>query len=246
MTQYIIRRVLASIPVLFGILAITFAMARMIPGEPCKAILGEKATPEVCERFIKAKGLDQPIPVQFAIYMKDMARGDFGSSIRFNRTISDILIDRMPVTIELSMSAMLLAMAVGIPAGIFSAVRRNSPIDVATMALSNLGVSIPVFFLGLLLAYLFALVLKDTPLQLPPSGRLSAGLESIPFYEVYGWQVEEGTKWFSFVRFISNFYIFNSLITGSWEVLKDSVQHLILPTLALSTIPMAIIARMTR
>ncbi len=99
MLKYIIRRILASLPVLFGVLVVTFALARAIPGDPCKAILGEKATVEVCERFTREKGLDKPIPVQFGIYMNELAHGDFGNSIRFNRSVIQILIERLPMTI---------------------------------------------------------------------------------------------------------------------------------------------------
>lgn len=246
MIQYTIRRLFASIPVLFGILAVTFAMARMIPGEPCRAILGEKATQEVCDRFIKDKGLDQPIPVQFGIYMQDIFRGDLGNSIKFGRPVTELMIERMPLTIELALSALTLAVLIGIPAGILAASRRNSLLDVVTMFFANIGVSVPVFFLGLVLAYAFAILLKDTPFQLPPSGRLSAGVVSIPFYEAYGWQLEEGAWGWNLARFISNMYILNSFITAEWEVLRQAIRHMILPAVALSTIPMAIIARMTR
>jgi len=220
-------------------------LARSIPGEPCKAILGEKATPEVCERFTRAKGLDKPIPVQFAIYMKDLARGDFGDSIRFKRPVTQILVERLPTTIELGLAGLLIASLIGIPLGIISALRHNSVVDMGTMVGANIGVSMPVFWLGLMLAYVFALLLKDTPFWLPPSGRLSAGVASTPFYEFYGLDLGEGTL-FKLGQFFANLYIFNSIITFDWAVLKDSVTHLILPALALCTIPMAIIARMTR
>jgi peptide/nickel transport system permease protein len=148
--------------------------------------------------------------------------------------------------VELGISAMIIAVLVGIPAGLLSALRRNSAVDVATMVGAHIGVSVPVFVLGLLLIYLFAVVLRDTPLALPPSGRLSAGVSSTPFYEVYGWEVTDETRGVFFLRFIANLYIFNAIITADWEVLGDAIKHLILPALALSTIPMAIIARMTR
>jgi peptide/nickel transport system permease protein len=246
MLQYIIRRLISSIPVLFGILVVTFALARMIPGDPCTAILGEKATPEECARFIELKGLNRPIPVQFAVYMGDVIQGDFGNSIRFNRPVTDVLIERMPLTIELGVTALVLAIAIGIPLGILSAVRRGSFIDALTMFFANIGVSVPVFFLGLMLAYLFALVLRDTPFNLPPSARLPAGMSSTPFYEVYGWDVDPRTLGGSTAIFFSNMFILNSLITGDWEVLRATIRHLILPSITLSTIPMAIIARMTR
>ena len=243
---YILRRLLSSIPVLFGILIITFILARSIPGHPCEMILGEKATQEMCDRFIKAKGLDKPIPVQFGIYMKDVIRGDFGNSIRFNRPVIQILVERLPATVELSLTAFLIAVAIGIPVGIISAINRNSPIDVTTMIGANIGVSMPVFWLGLILMYVFAVLLRDTPFWLPPSGRLSVGVSSDPFYEVYGIAVAEGSGWFLVFDFLSNLYIFNSIITLDFEVLGDTIKHLILPAVTLSIIPLAIVARLTR
>ena len=246
MAQYTIRRLLLAIPVLLGILIVTFALARMIPGDPCKAMLGEKATVQVCERFTERYGLNKPIPVQFWIYMKDILRGDFGSSIRFSRPVTTILIERLPTTIELGTISLLLAVLVGIPAGVVSALRRNSVLDVIVMVGANIGVSMPVYWLGLMLAYVFALKLKGTFLWLPPTGRLTAGLVSVPFYQVFGWEAPAESLKFHIMEFFANLYIFNSIITGNWKVLADAVQHLILPAVALSTISLAIIARMTR
>lgn len=246
MIQYTVRRVLMAIPVVLAILMITFALARAIPGDPCKAILGEKATEETCEKFIIRQGLDKPIPEQFIIYITNVAQGDFGTSIRFGRPVLDILIERLPTTIELAVASMTIAVLVGIPAGIISAVNRNSGIDVATMIGANIGVSLPVFFLGLVLIYIFAVLLKDTPFALPPSGRLSPGVSPVPFYIVYDLPVDEESTRFLFYKFISKLYIFNSIITADWKVLGDTTKHLILPALALSTIPLAILARMTR
>ena len=182
MYKYIIRRSFAAIPVLIGVLVVAFILGRVMPGNPCKAILGEKATPEVCEKFNRDKGLDQPIPVQFVRYVGDLAQGDFGDSLRFNRPIMIILIERLPTTLELGIAGLSIAILVGIPLGIISAIRHNSSADVATMVGANIGVSMPVFWLGLMLAYVFAILLKDTPFWLPPSGRLSAGVVAIPFY----------------------------------------------------------------
>ncbi len=176
MIQYTVRRLLLSIPVLIGILIVTFALARMIPGDPCKAMLGEKATIEVCERFRLERGLDDPITTQFMVFLKDVLRGDFGQSIRYSRPVTIILVERLPMTIELGSFALLIAVLVGIPAGVLSAVKRNSAIDVTTMIGANVGVSMPVYWLGLMLAFVFAILLKDTPFWLPPSGRLSAGV----------------------------------------------------------------------
>lgn len=246
MLHYVGRRLLLALPVLLGILIATFLLARMIPGDPCRSALGERATQEACDRFARNKGLDKPIPVQLGIYVADVAQGDFGDSIRFSRPVSQILIERLPMTIELSTAALIIALAVGIPLGIVSAMKHNTAVDVGTMMFANIGVSMPVFWLGLLLAYFFALVLGDTPLALPPSGRLSAGLISEPFYEVWGLGLRDGNILHTILEFISNHYIFNALITADWELFWDAIQHLILPAAALSTIPMAIIARMTR
>ncbi len=246
MLGFIARRILLSIPVLIGILLVTFVLARMIPGDPCKAILGEKATQEVCERFVRDHGLDRPIYVQFTIYAGQVLQGNFGTSIRFSRPVTKILVERLPLTIELALGGLLVALLIGVPLGVVSAMRHNTGVDVATMILANIGISMPVFWLGLMLAYLFALIFKGTPLWLPPSGRLTAGLVSLPFYEAWGWSVQAGTTKAAFLDFAANHFIFNSVITGDWTVLKDAVRHLILPVLTLSTIPMAIIARMTR
>ncbi len=246
MIQYIVRRFFAAIPVLFGILLVTFALARLIPGDPCRAILGEKATEEICARFIQEKGLDKPILIQFGIYIGEMARGDFGSSFRLGMPVTRLLVERLPTTVELSISALLVSMIIGIPLGIISAVKHNSWLDVGTMVWANIGVSMPVFWLGLMLAYVFSLLLKDTPFWLPPSGRLSPGVADTPFYQVWGWTVAETGLVSGILKFIGRMNIFNALITGNWELLKDAVTHLILPTLALGTIPMAIIARMSR
>jgi peptide/nickel transport system permease protein len=246
MIQYTVRRILSSIPVIFGVLLVTFALARLIPGDPCRAMLGERATAAVCERFNREMGLDQPIPVQLGIYLADLAQGDFGDSIRFNRPIPTILLERLPLTFELSVAALILAVLVGVPAGIIAATRRNSTADVVTMVGANIGVSMPVFWLGLMLAYFFALVLRDTPFALPPTGRLSAGISPTPFYEVYGWELPESGALTALMTFFSNMFIVNAFLATDWEVFWDAIQHMILPAVALSTIPMAIIARMTR
>ena len=246
MIQYILRRVIASIPVLFGILLVTFVLARVIPGDPCRAILGEKATEEVCSRFIEEKGLNKPIVTQFAIYVKDMASGNLGDSFRLGLPVSRLLIERLPTTFELSLAALIVSILFGTPLGIISAVKHNTWLGVVTMVWANMGVSMPVFWLGLMLMYVFSLMLKDTPFWLPPSGRVSPGIPDTPFYELWGWVVPETGLWSAFLNFTGRLNILNSLLTQNWELLKDSIKHLILPALALGTIPMAIIARMAR
>src|SRR5881628_790362 len=111
MAQFIVRRVLVSIPVLFGIVFIVFALARLLPGDPCTASLGERATPEQCKAFNVRYGLDQPVLVQFAIYLRDAASGDLGNSVKFGRPVTELLAERIPVTVELSLFALLFALA---------------------------------------------------------------------------------------------------------------------------------------
>lgn len=246
MLQYLIRRLLTTIPVLFGILIVTFIIARVIPGDPCKAILGEKATPAVCERFIREKGLDKPIHEQLFIYMGEIVRGDFGNSIRFNLPVTRLLIERLPTTVELSLAALFVSIIFGIPLGVISAVKHNSWVDVVTMVWANIGVSMPVFWLGLMLMYVFSLLLKDTPFWLPPSGRVSPGIPTTPFFEVWGWDIGKEGFLAGTLVFFSRMNILNALLTSNWKLLRDAIEHLILPALALGTIPMALIARMAR
>ena len=246
MYRYILRRLLYAIPVLLGILLVIFVLVRLIPGEPCKAMLGEKATPETCARFNAEHGLDKPIHEQFFIYLERVVRLDLGSSIRMARPVTLVLVERLPTTIELTVLALGLAIVVGIALGVISAMRHNTGVDVTTMIAANVGVSMPVFWLGLMLQYVFAKLLKNSFLWLPPSGRLTAGLRAVPFYEHFGWEVAAESARFKIMEFFANMYIFNSIITFNWEVLVDTLKHLVLPAVALSTIPMAIIARMTR
>jgi len=235
-----VRRLLSSIPVLLGILIAVFALARLIPGDPCIAALGERATDEICDAYNDRYGLNEPIVQQFGIYIGDVATGDLGQSFRFAKPVSTLLVERLPTTVELSFAALVIAVLVGVPLGIISGYRHNTKTDVATMIGANIGVSMPVFWLGLMLQYLFAVVLRNTPLTLPPSGRLDAGLIPERFYDVWGWGVN------GLFQFLGNFTVVNSLVTGQWDVFRSAVGHLILPAIALATIPMAIIARMTR
>lgn len=246
MTTYILRRIFSSVPVLIGILFATFALGRLIPGDPCRAILGEKATDAVCDEFIIRHGLNKSIPTQFVIYAQEIARGDFGVSFRFGKPVTDLLIERLPTTLELSLAALLFSVVVGIPLGILSAVKHNSWVDVVTMVWANIGVSMPVFWLGLMLAYIFSLTLRDTFLWLPPSGRLTSGVISTSFADVWGLELTKGTFTWTLVNFLSRLNILNAILSLNTELFVDAIRHLILPALALGTIPMALIARMTR
>ncbi len=244
MATFIARRIILSIPVLLGILFLTFSLTRLLPGDPCHSALQERANEETCRAFNKRYGLDEPIPVQFRIYIQDVLRGDLGQSIKYNYGVTRLLVERLPTTVELSLFAMSFAVMIGIPLGVLSAYYHNSSVDVGTMIGANIGVSMPVFWLGLMLAYLFGVVLKDTFLWLPPSGSFTSGVTVEPFYEAWGLDIDPGSS--SVWEFVSNMNVLNSLLVGDWAGFKDAVRHLILPMIALGTIPMSIIARMTR
>jgi ABC-type dipeptide/oligopeptide/nickel transport system permease component len=242
---FIIRRLLLGIPVMLGVVVIVFTLIRVVPGDPCRAALQERATPAACAVFNRNFGLDQPLPVQFGIYMRDLLTGNLGESIRTGQPVTEILIQRMPTTVELTIYALLFAILVGVPLGIISAYRRNSIRDVGTMMIANLGVSIPVFVLGLFLSYIFAVILKGTFISLPPSGRLTAGTIPVPIYEAWGLPDLQGPLQ-TILDFVSNMYTFNAVLTLNGDLFMDAVRHMILPAVALGTIPLAIIARMTR
>ncbi|MCL1587055.1 MAG: ABC transporter permease [Actinomycetia bacterium] len=246
MLSFITRRTLLAIPVLLGIMIVVFLLMRAIPGDPCTSMLGERATPEACVEFNEANGLNDPVFVQLGIYMKNVLTFNLGESVRFSRPVTQLLIERLPLTTELAMSALFIAVVGGVPLGILAARKHNTAVDSGTMALANIGVSMPVFWLGLMLAYLFAVVLKDTPFALPPGGRLSAGVFPVPYYEAWGWNLTEGTFWARFNEYIANHYIFDTFITAQWAIFWDLIRHMILPAIALATIPLAIIARITR
>ena len=268
MTRFIIRRLILSIPVLFGIVFLVFALARIIPGDPCVAALGERANERTCEEYAIRHGLDKAIvpgffrvdgqielrPAEFATtlvdnqfvgYVQAIAAGDFGRSLKFGLPVTDLLIQRLPTTVELTLYALTFAIVAGITLGIVSAYRRNSIVDVFTMLIANIGISTPVFVLGLVLAYTFAVTLNGTPFELPPSARLPAGVQVPALATVWGMEGLAGPPR-AIVDFMSNIFTFNAVVRGDWGLLGDVIRHMILPALALGTIPLAIIARMTR
>ncbi len=245
MPTFVARRLLLLVPVLLGIMLVTFLIVRMIPGDPCVAMLGERATPAACFAFRERFGLNDPVLIQFGRYLLNVVQGNFGDSIRFGRPVVDIIAERLPMTIELTICAMLFSTIVGIILGILAAVRRGSWVDTITMVWANAGVSMPVFWLGLMLAYVFALMLKGTPLFIPPSGRFTSGVSLVPLATVWGVQAWTGLPRFV-VNFLSNLVLVNSIVTGNFSQFYNELWHLILPSVAVGTIPLAIIARMTR
>jgi peptide/nickel transport system permease protein len=226
-------------------LAVTFTLGRLIPGDPCTALFGEKANPQVCADFIERVGLNKPIATQFLIYVQNAVHGDLGDSIRYGRPVTTLLVERLPVTMELAFCALLIATLVGVPLGILSAYRHNSSIDVGTMVAANIGVSMPVFWLGLMLAFLFSVILKDTPLALPPSGRLTAGANYPAFYQAWNIAGSEDTAG-GLLVFLSRLNFLNAVLTLNGQQFIDTLRHMILPAVAVGTIPLAIIARITR
>ena len=245
MTQFLVRRLFLILPVLLGILLVTFTITRLVPGDPCYVMLGERATEASCNDFRARFGLDKSIPEQFGRYVLNLLKGDFGNSLKDRRPITTIIAERLPMTFELTFFAMIFSSSFGILLGVISALNRNSIIDTLTMLGANMGVSMPVFWLGLLLAYVFALMLKGTPFQLPPSGRLSPGVSMIPLTKTWGIQDVAGAKAFA-LAFLSNSAIINGLLSSNYKLFFDAIKHLILPSIAVGTISLSVIARMTR
>jgi peptide/nickel transport system permease protein len=209
-------------------------------------MMGERATAEQIARFRAATGLDQPLPVQYLHYVTDLAQGDWGQSIQTNMQVTAELAQRLPATIELSLAAMTIACVVGIPVGVIAAYRRNSLFDLLASSSTLIGVSIPLFWLGLLLSYLFGYRLG----WLPPSGRLSIGVEMGTISEVYSvcGMVRGPLCWIfeNIADLTANFYVLNSVLTANFTSLSDALRHLVLPALTLSMVPLAIVIRMTR
>ncbi|HET6262876.1 MAG TPA: ABC transporter permease, partial [Chloroflexia bacterium] len=245
MARFLLQRLLLIVPVILGIIFVTFILVRSIPGDPCIAMLGERASAAACADFRVRFGLNDNILVQFGRYTTGLATADLGNSIKFGRPVGDILLERLPMTLELAIGSMLFAIAVGVPLGIISAYRHKSASDAGAMIIANLGVSMPIFWLGLLLAGFFGVVLRDTPFQLPTGSRLTPGLALPPLDKAWNMGELEGVARGIFL-FVSNMFTLNATLQGKWNVLGDALEHLILPSVALGTIPMAIIARLTR
>ena len=229
------------VPVLLGISIVTFAMLRLIPGDPARVMLGEHATEESVAAIQQRLGLDRPLPVQYVLYLESCLRLDLGRSIKTNRPVLQEIAQRLPATVELTLGAMLVACLLGLPAGILAAYRHNSAFDLATMFGALVGVSMPIFWLGLMLAYVFGFLLK----WLPPSARLSVGVEMKSIAEAWGLS-GASPQVASLNEFFSGFYVLRAILTGNLRALADVLSHLILPSIALGSIPTATIARMTR
>jgi peptide/nickel transport system permease protein len=229
MTRYIIKRFLTIVPVLIGISILVFAFIRLIPGDVATAMLGERATPQRIAAVRAELGLDKPIYEQYFIYISKVLRGDLGRSIVRGDNVTQALLHRFPATVELALAAIFVALIVGIPLGVISAVRRNSAFDNVSRLIALTGISMPIFWLGLMLSWFFGVVLH----LLPTGGRLNVMIDIQPL-TLFGREIR------------TNSYILDSILSLDPIALLDVLRHLILPAIALGTIPMAIIARMTR
>ncbi|MBI3855771.1 MAG: ABC transporter permease [Planctomycetes bacterium] len=219
MTSYVVRRLLFLPVVLWAVSFIVFILMRAVPGDPTTAIVGEKAPRELRERVRRERGFDRPLLVQYGIYLGKLLRGDLGDSYkRSNEKVGAQIARKLPHTIELSVASMAIALLGGLAFGILSAVYKGRWIDYASMSVALAGVSVPVFWLALLL------ILAFTP-PLPVSGNLSAEL---------------------LVTNRTGFLLIDTLLMGEGAMFLDALRHLLLPALALSTIPLAMTARITR
>lgn len=221
MLGYIIRRALLLIPTLFGVTLLVFFMLRLTPGDPAELLLGERASEEALEQMREYLGLKKPLYVQYGMFLGRLLEGDLGETIWTRQKVWVEVKQRFPATIELSIAAMVISSFLGVIFGIISATRQYSLFDYLSMLGALIGVSMPIFWLGLVLMLIFSLHLG----LLPMSGRLSIGVELDP---------------------ITNFLILDALLAKNWAALRDALWHLTLPAFTLSTIPMAIVARMTR
>jgi len=218
---YISRRLFHLLLIMVGVSVLVFLMLRMIPGDPARLLLGEYASPDELARLRTQLGLDQSYLTQYAIYIKNLLQGDFGKSVRTGAPIVNEIEVRLLATIELSMAAMLIATILGIAAGVVSSVKQYSIFDYGSMFLALIGVSMPIFWLGLMLIYLLSVKFPVLPMM----GRITMGLEAPP---------------------VTGLVVIDTLIAGQLGGFFDSLRHLILPSFTLATIPMAIVARITR
>jgi peptide/nickel transport system permease protein len=221
MRNYILRRLAHTLPVLLGVATVVFLALRLIPGDPAIALAGEKASAAEIERLREELGLNQPLPVQYVQYLAHIGTLQLGRSLRTGGDVRDELASNFAPTIELSVAALFVALIVGLPAGILAAIRRHSGIEYVTMIFSLVGISMPVFWIGLMLIYWLGARAGLFPL----SGTLSNTVD---------------------VPSVTHFYTIDSLLTGDLSAFGDVIWHLVLPAVTLSTITMAIVSRMAR
>ncbi|GAA1019841.1 MULTISPECIES: ABC transporter permease [Amycolatopsis] len=220
MLRFLVRRLLQAIPTLLILSILVFAWLRSLPGGPASALLGDKATPEKLANLNHVLGLDQPIFVQYFKFLGRAITGDFGNSLVSARPVMSEIGTFLPATIELGISAMIIAVVAGISFGYLAARFRGQVVDNVIIVLTLVGVAVPIFFLGYMMQDLLS-----TPLGLPSQGRQAPGIDA---------------------TVVTHFAILDGMMTGEWDAVWDAIKHLILPALALATIPLAVITRITR
>ena len=222
MLRYVVRRLLLLVPILLGVSILIFFWVHALPGNPASALLGERETPELVQQYKERYGLDRPLPLQYVDYLKiTVVDRDLGTSISSRRTVTSEISRRFPATIELAVAAMIFAVGIGLPLGFFAAKRYGGVFDNLSLIGSLIGISIPIFFLAIILKYIFAIRLQWLP---------SVGREDVLLSPEHP----------------TGFYVLDGLITGNWTAMWDAIKHLILPAIALGSIPLAIIMRITR
>jgi len=221
MLRFVVRRLLLLVPILIGLSILVFLWIRALPGSPATTLLGERATPAAIAAINEQYGLNKPLHVQYLAYVENVARLDFGNSVTSRRPVIEEFEQRFPATIELAFAAMLFSIVVGLPLGFLAAKRYGGFLDQASLVASLLGISIPIFVLAIILKYVFAVKLG----LLPTVGRTSVLIS---------------------IDHPTNFYVLDALLAGNPGALWDTLEHLILPAVALGSIPLAIVARITR
>ena len=219
--KYFIKRLVLTLPTLLGVSIIVFLLIHMIPGDPIDIMLGDRVTEAAREALVERLGLNEPLHTQYWQWLTNAVRGDFGISIRSNQPVIEEIISRLPATVELTVVALFIAVFFGIFIGVSAARHRNTPIDYSMIGISLLGVSIPIFWLGMMLIFLFSVMLG----WLPVSGRLTMG-QVIPQ--------------------ITGLYLVDSLVAGNIRAFSDSLKHLLLPAFSLATVSLALVVRVTR
>src|ERR671922_363978 len=221
MLRFVVRRLLLLVPILVGLSILVFAWIRALPGGPAEALLGERASPASIVQVRHRYGLDKPVTTQYWRYVKQTVSGDLGVSIATRRNVTSEISERFPATVELAVAAMIFAIGLGLPLGFLAAKWHGSWFDHLSLFASLIGISIPVFFLAIILKYVFAVRLG----WLPSIGQISVLTE---------------------LKHPTNFYVLDAILTGNWHALWDALKHLILPGIALGSIPLAIVTRITR
>jgi peptide/nickel transport system permease protein len=221
MARFIVRRLLQVVPTLAGLSILLFIWLRALPGGPEVALLGERATPEAQAVIRERLGLDEPILVQYARYMRQVLQLDFGVSTQTQRPVLDEFLTRFPGTIELATVALVIAVGAGIPLGYLAARRRGGPLDSLVVGGSMIGICTPIFFLAFVLKWIFGENLG----WLPTFGRQSPGIDATQ---------------------ITNLFVLDGILTREWDAAWDALAHLLLPAVAVASIPFAVIVRMTR